>query len=81
MSGNLQEWVYDWYVASEEKTESVMDPIGPAFQAGITSEKVLKGGSYKSPALYHCLPTSRNDKRLPTKNDDEDCGIRLACYE
>ena len=81
MSGNLQEWVYDWYKASEEKTETVSDPAGPSFQVGTTSEKILKGGSYKSLTLNLCLPASRSEKRTPKSAPEADCGIRLACYK
>ena len=81
MSGNLQEWVYDWYKASEAKTETVSDPIGPAFQEGITSQKVLKGGCYDSIGVHQCLPASRNGRRSSDNNAKSDCGIRLACYK
>ena len=42
MSGNVSEWVWDWYGPFD--TETVTDPAGP--QSG--TERVQRGGSYKT---------------------------------
>ena len=84
MSGNLQEWVYDWYLPSIEKTETVENPMGPTFaEAGESGfpQKVLKGGWYSSINLIPCLPANRSGKRTPGNSAREDCTIRLACYK
>ncbi|MDP7505770.1 MAG: SUMF1/EgtB/PvdO family nonheme iron enzyme, partial [Nitrospinota bacterium] len=43
MSGNVGEWVWDWY-APYATTEELLDPIGPA--SGTV--RVVRGGSYQS---------------------------------
>ena len=60
MSGNVQEWCYDWY--GEYSSESQHNPGGP----NIGKHRIMRGGSYYN-AFYkyrvtardHCPPTSR----------------------
>gem|GEM_PF-1866922 len=51
MTGNVQEWVSDWYLASAYETcmaGGCIDPVGPA----MGSDKVLRGGHWESVAAY-----------------------------
>jgi hypothetical protein len=42
MAGNVQEWVFDWYLSEYYESSPKADPTGPA-----TGEyKVVRGGSY-----------------------------------
>ena len=84
MSGNMMEWVYDWYKASEEKTETVENPEGPSLGSldQTTLQKVMKGGAYNSLALKQCLPAYRNGRRrAENQGDHMDSGVRLAYYK
>ena len=44
LSGNVWEWVWDWYLANYESLPAI-DPIGP----GTGSSRVARGGSWASP--------------------------------
>ncbi len=84
MSGNMMEWVYDWYKASEEKAETVENPEGPSLDSldETTLQKVMKGGAYNSLALKQCLPAYRNGRRrAENPGDHMDSGVRLAYYK
>jgi len=84
MSGNMMEWVYDWYKASEEKAETVENPAGPSLDSldHTTLQKVMKGGAYNSLALKQCLPAYRNGRRrAENPGDHMDSGVRLAFYK
>ena len=84
MSGNMMEWVYDWYKASEEKAETVENPEGPSLDSldQTTLQKVMKGGAYNSLALKQCLPAYRNGRRrAENPGDHMDSGVRLAFYK
>ena len=60
MSGNVQEWCYDWY--GEYSSEYQHNPCGP----NIGKHRIMRGGGYYN-AFYkfrvtardHCSPTSR----------------------
>lgn len=83
MSGNMMEWVYDWYKASEEKVETVVNPEGPSLDSleQSTLQKIMKGGSYNSISLNQCLPAYRNGRRTVLNAGDRmDSGVRLALY-
>ena len=83
MSGNMMEWVYDWYKASEEKVETVVNPEGPSLDSleQSTLQKIMKGGSYNSISLNQCLPAYRNGRRTVLNTGDRmDSGVRLALY-
>ena len=58
MSGNVWEWVGDWY--SAYPSEPVVDPTGPATGTG----KLLRGGSYAS-AEFGCTVSYRNNTGTP----------------
>jgi formylglycine-generating enzyme required for sulfatase activity len=49
MSGNVSEWVYDWYSPSYYSVSPSTNPIGPVSgMAGSISPHVLRGGSWGS---------------------------------
>jgi formylglycine-generating enzyme required for sulfatase activity len=64
MSGNVAEWVYDWFSEDFYSITPYTNPIGP--ETG--TEKVFRGGSYasfgaelRSAARQHGDPDSRNE--------------------
>ena len=58
MSGNVQEWVLDWYDADYYKKSAGPDPTGPV--AG--TDHLMRGGSW-----VHGQRINRSAQRLPTK--------------
>ncbi len=72
MQGNVWEWVYDWYAPYPQKR--VENPVG----ASTGKYKVLRGGSWKSPA-YHLRSTMRGDDS--PVNTSNDVGFRCASSE
>ncbi|MFC1550932.1 SUMF1/EgtB/PvdO family nonheme iron enzyme [Candidatus Latescibacterota bacterium] len=64
MHGNVEEWCYDWYSRDYYSNSPSHDPVGP--DTGI--EKVTRGGSYISNALY-LRSTSRVPKKISGSSD------------
>ena len=71
MSGNVWEWVNDWYAKDAYKEMSAKDPMGPV--SG--DHKVLRGGSWNC-ADGHCLHTAIRLKQNP---DDQFTGVGFRC--
>ncbi|GEM_PF-2937508 len=71
LSGNVLEWVNDWYDANYYATSTVINPPGPS----TGTAKVMRGGSW---ALI--ASDIRNAFRLytPTSNNQNDLGFRCA---
>ncbi len=69
MIGNVCEWTLDGYSDYEDKL--LVDPVG----VGATSERVARGGSWRSVA-ENCRSASRFNF-LPTYKSDN-CGLRIA---
>jgi sulfatase modifying factor 1 len=69
MSGNVAEWVDDWY--GEYSAEPVTNPRGPA--AGVY--RVYRGGSFADKA-EKCRAASRSG--LAPANGDSTIGFRLV---
>ncbi|MBQ0004216.1 MAG: SUMF1/EgtB/PvdO family nonheme iron enzyme [Treponema sp.] len=55
MSGNVEEWCYDWYAAINTP-ENVIDPFGPK---GPLNSRIYRGGNWYYPA-YNCGVGFRN---------------------
>ncbi|MFT5318608.1 MAG: sulfatase activating formylglycine-generating enzyme [Chlamydiales bacterium] len=71
MSGNVREWVNDWYDPDYYNYIESLNPIGP----GHGSLKVTKGGSYNS-VPYELRTSSRMP--LPPENTDSLTGFRIV---
>ena len=71
MSGNVAEWVSDYYSNKYYKTSPAKNPTGPAR----SKERVVRGGSWKTGKDQ--LEISRRKKREPYKTD-EDMGFRVV---
>lgn len=74
MTGNVWEWVQDWFGKRHETTRPLRDPLGP--KSG--SAKVQRGGSFLCHHSYcdryHVHSRTRNDPDSSTSN----CGFRVA---
>lgn len=70
MSGNVWEWVHDWYASEYYKTSPASNPTGPA--TGLN--KVIRGGSYKTKGSA-ATTTARGQASIDGRNDD----IGLRC--
>ena len=65
MSGNVEEWVSDYYNKSYDEKAILINPQGP--KTG--SRRVLRGGSFSDPAKWHRV-SSRKD--APSSSDGND---------
>ena len=83
MSGNVNEWVWDWYgidyfaMLSEKATRGVAekDPRGPRFG----TERIFRGGSFLSGLKSHSHElTCFYRKFLIPQNTNQDMGFRCA---
>ena len=70
-SGNVAEWVSDYYSNKYYKTSPARNPTGPAR----SKERVVRGGSWKTDKDQ--LEVSKRKKREPHKTD-EDRGFRVV---
>ena len=74
MSGNVNEWCYDWYYAYN--ADAQYNPIGPKTAPGMSSsQRVVRGGSYASQGSQ-LKPTARTNN-LPTSKSKY-TGLRLV---
>ena len=71
MTGNVWEWVGDWYDRSYYEESPRSNPGGP----GRGSDRVFRGGSYKDKAKD--IRTSKRDKKS-NRRSDSTIGFRLA---
>ncbi len=74
MSGNVNEWCFDWYDDIAAGTET--DPKGPSEGPASGSNRVIRGGSWNDNAR-HCSVGRRFYGNPGRCNDD--LGLRLAC--
>ncbi len=73
LTGNVKEWVHDYYLVSVPKSNMVYyDPTGPKKGVG----HVIKGSSYLS-ATLHEIRASYRDSEVGKK---EDIGFRIVRY-
>jgi formylglycine-generating enzyme required for sulfatase activity len=61
MSGNVQEWVWDWYGAYSSAAQT--NPTGPA--SNVNNRRVVRGGSWNSASNY---TVGMTDIRIPFRN-------------
>jgi eukaryotic-like serine/threonine-protein kinase len=71
MSGNVWEWVSDWYAEGYYQDSPIDNPLGPE---GTTS-KVLRGGGWNNLPLYLRVSSRSFD---PNFNASSDVGFRCA---
>jgi uncharacterized repeat protein (TIGR02543 family) len=72
MSGNVDEWCWDWYDSSISTGKVEVDPVGP----GSGAERVRRGGHWQNQPSYCKL-----DKRYGKgpNNQNNGLGFRIAC--
>jgi formylglycine-generating enzyme required for sulfatase activity len=73
MSGNVQEWCWDWYESPFSTMGMVADPTGAVSGA----DRVLRGGSYGSTAA-DCAVSSRVNHSVPS-GVSPGVGFRVSC--
>lgn len=75
MHGNVWEWIHDWYGSypelSKSKSKRIINPQGPS----MGKYRVLRGGSWKSPAKHLRSSMRGDDSPL---NTNSDVGFRCA---
>jgi formylglycine-generating enzyme required for sulfatase activity len=71
MTGNVWEWVGDWYDSSYYSESQRSNPGGP----GRASDRVFRGGSYKDKAKD--IRTTKREKKS-NRRSDSTIGFRLA---
>jgi len=70
LSGNVWEWVWDWYQSDYQTLEST-DPIGPPE----TRTRVIRGGSWFDPATF--ARVAQRDNNVPASRYDH-VGFRFV---
>ncbi len=76
MSGNVAEWVNDWYAEDYYSVSPPANPQGPALEPGPFSYSVVRGGSWES-ALGEVRATARG-MGMPGSNWSYRLGFRCA---
>jgi formylglycine-generating enzyme required for sulfatase activity len=71
MSGNVFEWVNDWYGDNYYASSPSVNPPGPSFG----SQRVMRGGGWSS-VPYYCRSSERSSR--PSSSETADVGFRVA---
>ncbi len=72
MSGNLAEWVQDWYSATYYSGGAMTNPVGPA----TGTNKILRGGAWVGTASY--ARSADREGTQPPVNANSGWGVRLV---
>ncbi len=72
MSGNVQEWVWDWYNETYYGSSPSTDPYGPA----TGTWRVIRGGSWEQEASFSRVPF--RNQGTPEKGDGKVSNSRLG---
>lgn len=72
MSGNVEEWCYDWFAAYSSTAESLTNPTGPA----TGTQRVKRGGTCTNQYAYSLIVYYRQPQNPDARGNTR--GLRLA---
>jgi len=75
MSGNISEWIQDWYLGNYESL-GTLNPVGPANQPLGQPIRVVRGGSYLDIATY-----ARGGHRLSVNENSSEPWLGFRCAQ
>ena len=76
MTGNLQEWCWNWYTDSyDTEAEGGSDPTGTS--AGTKRARIVRGGCYVATSDYFC-PVNHRCSYYPAYRSSSICGFRVV---
>lgn len=76
MAGQVREWCSDWWDPAFYSESELTDPTGPAESPTPIPVRVLRGGSWLSPA--YCCRNAHRVNYPPDSRNTNDHGVRVA---